>query len=127
MSAVEVAGFKPGVLIAGADLSAAQFKPVALNNDGDVVLAVDGAFAIGILQNKPVSGEACEIDMDGISKGVFGATLANAGTLLSPAATTGKLVAAASGDYVCAVQLSSGMADDSIGSIKVLPSATPLA
>lgn len=123
----EVAGFKPGVLVAGADLSSHQFKPVALGTDGRVVLAVDGAFAIGILQNKPIENEACEIEMDGISKAVFGATLANAGTLLTPAAVTGKLVAAASGDFVCAVQLEPGLADGDVAAVKVLPTAVAVA
>ena len=117
----EVSGFKPGVLVAGADLSTHQYKPVAIDTDGDVILAVDGALAIGILQNKPLEGEACEIEMDGISKAVIGVSLTNAGTLLTPAATTGKLVAAASGDFVCAVQLAAGLADGDIAAVKVLP------
>lgn len=123
----EVPGFKPGVLVAGADLSTHQFKPVAMGTDGRVVLAVDGALAIGILQNKPLANEACEIEMDGISKAVFGASLSNAGTVLTPAATTGKLVAATSGDFPCAIQLEPGLADGDIAAVKVLPIATPLA
>lgn len=58
----------PGI-IAGEDLTAAQFNFVTLDSDGDAVL-VDGAnqTVFGILQNEPDTGEQCEIMVAGISK-----------------------------------------------------------
>lgn len=117
--AYEVPGFKPGVLVAGADLSAKQFQPVKLNSSGLVVLGGDGDLCLGILQNAPISGEACEIDMDGISKAVAGAALATPGTKLASNGT-GKLIAAASAKHVVAVSLSTAGADGEILAVKIV-------
>lgn len=53
--------------IAGADLSAAQFCGVKLNASGQVVLAGAGEAAIGILQNKPTSGQIATVCVAGVS------------------------------------------------------------
>jgi hypothetical protein len=121
----EVPGFKPGVLVAAADLSSYQYRAVKLNTSGEVALCGAGEAAIGILQNKPVAGEACEIDMDGISKAVMGATIANAGGKLASDAN-GKLVAAVSTNYVVAQLLTTAAADGVISSVKVIGSAGQL-
>lgn len=55
-------------LLAGADLRTAQFKAVKVDSNGKAVLAAAGDFAIGILQNKPNSGEAATIAVAGVSK-----------------------------------------------------------
>lgn len=110
----EVAGFKPGVLKAGADLSSHQFKGVKVADDGDVELAGDGNLIAGVLQNKPISGEACEIEFDGISKAISGAAIANAGTKLAVNAS-GLFIAAAQAKHVVAVNLTpSGGANELI-------------
>jgi len=56
-------------LKAGGDLSALQFYFVKLNSAGDVV-AVTGATdkPVGVLQNKPTSGQAAEIVVLGQTK-----------------------------------------------------------
>ena len=69
-NAFEVAGFKPGVLKAGADLSGDQFRAVKVAADGDVERCGAGEASIAILQNKPIENEAAELEMDGISKAV---------------------------------------------------------
>lgn len=125
MNAFQVPGFKPGCLVAGADLSAKQFYAVKLNSAGEVVLAGDGELSIGLLQNKPVSGEACEIDMDGISKAVMGGTTANANTKLASDGN-GKLITAASGKHVVAILLAPSAVSGDILSVKVVGAAGQL-
>ena len=72
-------------LPAGADLSSSQYFFVKVNSSGQaVVCATAGEAAIGILQNKPTSGQAAQIMVQGVSKLVVGA----GGTL-----TAGDLVA----------------------------------
>jgi hypothetical protein len=51
-----------GWWIAGADLSTHQFKFVELDSNGAVVLAgAAGQDCLGVLLNKPKSGESCQI------------------------------------------------------------------
>ncbi len=110
----EVAGFKPGILKAGADLSGDQFRCVKVASDGDVERSGAGELSAGILQNKPVLEEACEVDFDGVSKAVSGATIANANTKLMSDAT-GRVIAATSTNHVVAVNLTpSGGANELI-------------
>lgn len=67
--AFEQPGFKDGTRPAGADLSANQYKFVKLNSSGQVILcAAVTDQPYGILQNKPVSGQAAEVMLMGISK-----------------------------------------------------------
>lgn len=115
---IEVAGFKPGVLKAAADLSAKQFFAVKLDANGDVVLSGDGDLSLGILQNAPILGEACEIEMDGISKTVAGAAVAIGAEVAANAA--GKLITAVAGKRVVAVALQAAAGDLSVFSTKVI-------
>ena len=72
--AIESRGFNSGIMIAAADLSAAQFKMVKVTAALTVNLAtVKGEGIIGILQNKPKLGEPCDVMHVGISKLVTGA------------------------------------------------------
>lgn len=75
--------------VAGADLSAAanQYKFVKLNTTADaVVLAASaGEKVIGVLQDTPASGEACEVVIFGITKVAAGGTY-NPGTTLTTTA-----------------------------------------
>lgn len=58
---------------AAADLSAAQHRGVGLNSSGQAVLAsVAGQACIGVLQNKPGSGQAATVAMGGITKVIAG-------------------------------------------------------
>lgn len=58
----------PG-LKAGGDLTGAQYKFVKLNNAGDVVaIAAATDVPCGILQNKPNTGEAAQVAVEGVSK-----------------------------------------------------------
>ena len=51
--------------VAGSNLSAAQFKFVALAADGEVDVAGAGARAIGVLLNQPAAGNAATVVMTG--------------------------------------------------------------
>lgn len=77
-------------LEAGADLSAKQFYAVKINTSSKAVLAAAGEVAIGILQNKPTSGQSASIAISGKSKAVFGASATVGGPVASDA--SGKLV-----------------------------------
>lgn len=70
---------------AGADLSAAQFKFVSVDANGEVVVAGAGDFAIGVLQNNPGAGELATVRVAGISKVKADAAIA-AGARVTPSA-----------------------------------------
>lgn len=56
-------------LVAGADLSGAQYKFVKLNASGQAVLcSVSGEIPYGVLQNDPASGEEATVAIAGITK-----------------------------------------------------------
>lgn len=95
-------------VIASVDLSGSQYKAVRVTGD----LADDNAEAYGILQNKPLSGEAATVCVCGVPKGVAGDTIAagvsvgvtNSGFIITAVSGTGvsigknKNVSVASGD-----------------------------
>lgn len=116
--AIEVAGFKPGVLKAGADLSGSQFLAGKLDANGDVVLGTAGALCAGMIQNKPALGVGVEMDMDGISKAVAGAAFTAGTKLMSTAA--GKLITATATNHVVAVALDTAGALNEIVAVKVV-------
>ena len=92
----------PLSLIAGADLSALQFTFVTLNSSGQVVgVTAEGGDAIGVLLNKPTSGQAAEVHpMVGIQKVVAGADLTPGTKVKSDATGKAILATAASTDHV---------------------------
>lgn len=51
--------------VAGVDLSAAQYKIVSFGSTGGVAL---GGAVVGVLQNKPPSGQAAQVRHHGISR-----------------------------------------------------------
>lgn len=66
-----------GSTLAGADLSASQYRAVKGNGSGNYILAsVAGERVVGVVQNKPTSGKAATIAVRGITKMVAGAALA---------------------------------------------------
>lgn len=91
--AYEIPCFKLGTEVAASDLSSYQFYALKVTASG-VALAGAGEAIVGILQNKPISGEAAEIVVSGVSKAVSGAAFSK-GALLEVDAN-GKLIAASS-------------------------------
>ena len=103
-------------LVAGADLSAAQYKFVKLNSSGQAVICAAATdVPIGVLQNAPTSGQEAEVLIVGGTKVVAGAaiTLPNAiGT-----DSSGKAVALATSDttkYVVGSLITASAADANV-------------
>lgn len=78
---------------AAADLSAKQFYAVKIDSNGRAAVAAAGEFAVGILQNKPASGQAATVAYGGTSKAVAGGNITAGMTVAANA--DGKLVNAA--------------------------------
>lgn len=77
---------------AGADLSALQFTAVKMGTGRKVVSATANTDTIiGVLMNKPVSGQASEVCIAGVAKGIAGGAI-SAGDKLT-ATTGGKFIA----------------------------------
>ena len=118
--AIEMQGFKfTGVYYNGSPtVRAVQYS--AMQSRGTtydlqvIEVATNGQAACGILQNTPLSGQAAEIMVSGMSKVICGVALA-AGVVISPA-TNGKMFVATTGSAVCGQMVVGGTADGHIGS-----------
>lgn len=66
MNQLEIPGFSWGVILAGADLSASQYRAVNLNSSVQAVVPSAGGRIVGIRQNKPTSGQAVTIVSSGV-------------------------------------------------------------
>jgi len=100
-------------LPANADLSAKQYYAIEVANssgEGRAALAGDGEFIIGVLQNKPIAGEAATVAISGVTKAAAGGTI-TAGNSVGVDAN-GKFVAAATGDRRVGVALMSAVSGD---------------
>lgn len=85
--------------VAGADLSSKRYYAVKLGTDAqEVVLCGDGEKAVGLLQNKPVENKGATVAVGGVAKGIAGGVIAKGAQVASDG--NGKLVTAASGDFV---------------------------
>jgi hypothetical protein len=82
-------------LIAGADLSSFQNRVIEI----DGTLAVENDTALGVLENKPQSGEHASVAVDGKMKGIAGAAVA-AGARVK-VASGGFLITVTSGTGTC--------------------------
>lgn len=94
-------------LVAGADLTGAQYKAVKLDSSGNIVLCGADESGIGILQDNPALGAAGTVWMYGVSKGQYGGTVAKGASVSTDAA--GKFVTAGSG-AIWGVSLTGGTA-----------------
>lgn len=97
---------------ASADLSAKQFYAVVISGSRTVGLAAANAGMRGILQNKPTSGQAADICIEGVCKAIAGGTI-TAGNKLQ-VDLNGKLIANTTGAdaYTVAVANESAVAGD---------------
>lgn len=103
--------------IAGSDLSAAQFKLVALAADGEVDVAGAGAQAIGVCLNQPAAGKAATVCLTGKVLVEAGAAITAGDELASDAA--GAVVTATTGDIVMGYALEDGV-DGQIVAIELI-------
>lgn len=87
---------------ASADLSAQQFRFMAIDGNGRIALPAAGGDCVGVLQDKPDAldrvGEVAMLNMSGKLKVVAGSNLAAGVKIQSDGA--GAAIAAASGDHV---------------------------
>lgn len=114
----EIPVLKPGTLIAGADLSSYQFRCVKMSTtDNTVSLSGAGQAAIAILQNQPTLGQSAEVEMLGISKAVFGATVTSGDMLMSD--SVGRLVPHTGTNAQVAVAIEGGALDE-IGTVALI-------
>lgn len=112
--AYEVPGFKIGMLVASEDLSAKQLRFVNLKNDGTVIMpAAGGEACLGVLQNKPASGQVCEITCSGIVKVEGDGSIAT-GDLVAAAITTGKAKKAVATNHVMGQALVGSAVDTAV-------------
>lgn len=113
-------------LVAGADLSAAQYKFVKISSGQAVLCAAATDVPIGVLQNAPLSGQEAEITVIGGTKIVGSASIA-AGALIGTT-SAGKAVALTVGTdttkYVAGAIISAPGADGEVGTA-VINCATP--
>ena len=104
-------------LVAAADLSALQYRFVIIDGNGKAAAVVtEGAYVLGILQNKPLSGEVAQVKVAGGSKLYIGDREAvNAGDLLCADDQAGELgeavIADTAGNHAGAVALEDGATD----------------
>ncbi|MFA4971871.1 MAG: hypothetical protein WC683_04610 [bacterium] len=84
--------------IAGADLRLNQYHAVKLSGNHTVVLCGDGEKPVGILQNKPNTGEWANVMVEGKSKAVLGEDLLAGASWASD--TNGHLVTPGATDWV---------------------------
>lgn len=103
---------------AGADLSAKYGFAVKLSA-GSAVLGGAGDSCIGVLQNKPTSGQAAEVMHMGIAPVMSGAAFSALDLLASDA--NGKLQTATAGQKVVAKALAAATAADQLVEALVLP------
>lgn len=109
---------------AGADLSADQYKIVAIGA-GEVVTvaATKGVLAFGVLQNDPIAGQPASVAIGGQTKIKLGATLAVSAKFTTSAA--GLAIAPVATDIVLGT-ITEGGDNGTIGSALFNPShATP--
>lgn len=109
----------PGVT-AGVDLSAAQFKAVKITGaDFAVNLASTGGEAIlGILQNKPISGQAADVTAYGVTKALAGASYSRGALLMTD--TSARLITATSTNVAVAIALEAAGAANEIRSVTLI-------
>jgi len=103
--AVQTPGINIGICTAAADLSAQQFRAMRVTGDFQVNVAnAAGQAVIGILQNKPTSGQSADVMMAGVSKAIAGAAIA-AGAEVMAGADGRIITAATAGSNVIGIAL----------------------
>lgn len=105
-------------LVAGADLSAKQYHAVKVDANGNMIAAGAGEVSVGILQDDPSTGQTGTVMVHGVTRAVYGATVAAGASLAADA--NGKLVAAVAGNAVIGIALQGGVAGQ-LGTVLLLP------
>lgn len=80
-------------VVAGADISAEQYKPVSIL--GTLAGSADNVF--GILQNKPIAGEHGAVRVTGLAKAYMSCSLGLGAFVMGSNANSGQIALASSG------------------------------
>lgn len=123
--AFEVQGRKMGFRVAKVALTAKQYYVVKRSTGNEVDLCGAGEFACGVVQNKPAVGEPAEVMCDGVTKVVAGGIITEGALVAADA--NGKVVAAASGDYVVGIAETAAGSDLDIITVTLALSPVALA
>lgn len=116
--AFEVTGSTLPAVTAAADLSAQQFRFVKITAAKAINLAGAGDAVAGVLQNKPISGQAATVwGVGSVSKVVAGAAVA-AGAFVTPDAS-GDAVTAGTGNYIAGEAIDAAAGAGSIISVQL--------
>ncbi len=114
---------KIGSLTASADLSASQFCGAKVSGVNTVTVGAAAAdVVIGVIQNKPTSGQAVELAVGGVSKVKAGAAV-TAGAQLMMDASGRFITAATTGSRVYGVALETAGAANEIIRALLIPGA----
>ena len=98
-------------LVAAASLVAAQYRCVKLNTSGQMVLAGASDLAqIGVLQEKPDTGQVGNVQVDGITKAKAGAAIVAGDRLTTDAA--GAFIPAVATKQVLGIAMTSAASGD---------------
>lgn len=98
--------------VAAADLSAKQYFFVKMTDANTVNLAGNGEAAVGVLINKPTSGQIAQVQIGGLAKVVAAGAL-NAPVRIS-ADAAGKATTATTGEYVTGLTTQDASGDGSV-------------
>ena len=114
--AFQTPGYKLPAHAAGADLRTHQFKAVIISTStvNQVTLPAGGEKIAGVLQNKPNTNQAAEVVVDGVSKAIAGAAIAQGAEVEVDSA--GKVITLAAGVSV-GIALIAASADGDIISV----------
>jgi hypothetical protein len=102
-----------------------QFLAVILSTVADltVLLATSATAPIfGILRNKPVSGVAADVQINGVCKAIYGGTVVRAGLLMING--SGQFIAATSTNAVVAMAMESG-ASGEVHTVRLMDGPAP--
>lgn len=113
-------------LPAAADLSSSQFCAVNVNSSAQAALAGAGDDAVGVLQNKPAAASrAADVMIGaGVTKVKAGAATTNGGA--GTPDSSGRMVDATSGDYICGEFLEAATAPNQFVAFLWQPKASKL-
>ena len=119
MATQQLEAYNMITLPAGADLSSAQFKFVKISS-GAVVLCGAGENALGVLTNKPASGEAASVQIGGIAKVQADAALSTTGAKVMSSAD-GQAAAATSTNHVLGMTVTTAAAAAELVEVLLAP------
>ena len=118
--ALEAPGMNVGYLLANTDISASQYCAVFVTGaDLKVDLQTSGAGpCLGILQNKPIAGQAADVRFSGVSKAKTGASYSRGVLLMSDG--SGRLILATATNTAIAYALEASGAANELRTVLVM-------